>query len=136
LIFVAVTVPIEVCVGFVLAWIITIGVPILALGVAYGLLRDGTVKELKLNEPRAEMLTIGVQIICGDCSGEAESPVKTYLDRSGNCTQCGGRSYMLASSRILYAHQLMDSCLSERESDVRLQPIAARTKLYAVSAAR
>jgi len=114
--------------------VITIGVPVLVLGVAYGLLKCGTVKELKLNEPRAEMLTIGVQIICGDCSGEAESPVKTYLDRSGNCAQCGGRSYMLASSRIVYAHQLMDSCLSAGESDVRLQPIEARTKLYAVSA--
>jgi hypothetical protein len=114
--------------------VITIGVPILAFAVAYGLLKYATVKERKLSEPRADMLMVGVQIICGDCSGEAESPVKTYLDRSGNCAECGGQSYMLASSRIVYAHQLMDSRLSGRERDTRFHPIEARTKLYAVRA--
>jgi len=114
--------------------VITIGVPVLAFTVAYGLLKYATGKERKLSEPRANMLTIGVQIICGDCSGDAERPVRTYLDRSGNCAQCGGRSYMLASNRIVYAHQLMDSRLSERESDTRFHPIEARTKLYAVRA--
>jgi hypothetical protein len=114
--------------------VITIGVPVFAFAVAYGLLKYTTVKERKLSEPHADLLTLGVQIICGDCAGAAESPVRTYLDRSGNCAQCGGRSYMLASSRIVYAHQLMDSRLSERESDVRFHPIEARTKLYAVRA--
>ena len=123
--------------------VITIGVPVLAFAVAYGLLKYTTVKvavltwlnpESELSEPRAEMLTIGVQIICGDCSGDAESPVRTYLDRSGNCAHCGGRSYMLASNRIVYAYQLMDSRLSERGSDARFHPIEARTKLYAVRA--
>ena len=114
--------------------VITIGVPILAFAVAYGLAKCATIDDSKLSEPRADMLTMGVQIICGDCCGDAKSPVKTYLDRSGNCGQCGGRSYMLASSRIVYAQQLIDLCLSSRESDTRLQPIEAQTKLYAVRA--
>jgi hypothetical protein len=114
--------------------VFTIGLPILASAVAYALLKCATVKQHKLSEPRGNMLRIGVQIICGDCSGDAVSPLKTYLDRNGNCMQCGGRSYMLASSHIVYAKQLMDLCLAERENYSRLQPIEARTKLYAVSA--
>ena len=38
-----------------------------------------------------------VQIICGDCSGEAIMPMKTFMDRHGNCERCGGSSYVLAS---------------------------------------
>ena len=53
----------------------------------------------RLNEPRASILTIGVQIICGDCCGDDPRPIKTHLGRTGNCAQCGGRSYMLASRR-------------------------------------
>jgi hypothetical protein len=52
----------------------------------------------QLNEPRPAVLTVGVQIICGDCSGEEESPARTYLNRYGSCSQCGGTSYLLASS--------------------------------------
>lgn len=52
----------------------------------------------QLNQPRPAVLTIGVQIICGDCSGEGEHAVKTYLNRYGNCSQCGGSSYLLASA--------------------------------------
>jgi hypothetical protein len=114
--------------------VITIGVSVLAFPVAYGLLKFATVKQQKLSEQRGDVMRLGVQIICGDCSGDGERPVKTYLDRSGNCAQCGGRSFMLASSRIVYAHNLMDSRLSERESNVRLQPVEPRTKLYAVRA--
>ena len=113
-------------------WVITIGLPILALAVGFGLLKFATPKEGSLNEPRANQLTIGVQIICGDCSGDAERPVKTYLDRRGNCAQCGGRSFMLASNRIIYAHQLMLSCLSDRESDARRQSTEDQTTLYGV----
>jgi DnaJ-class molecular chaperone len=53
----------------------------------------------QLIEPRASTLTIGVQIICGNCSGDGHSPIKTYLERLGTCSQCGGRSYILASNR-------------------------------------
>jgi hypothetical protein len=52
----------------------------------------------QLNQPRSALLTIGIQIICGDCAGDEWQPVKTYLDRFGNCSQCGGRSYVLASA--------------------------------------
>ena len=53
----------------------------------------------QLSEPRGSTLTIGVQIICGDCSGDEPRPIKTYLERFGSCAQCGGRSYILASNR-------------------------------------
>ena len=57
----------------------------------------------KLNEKRYAPVTVGVQIICGDCAGDNPIPVKTYLDHSGNCTQCGGASFLLASSLGLHA---------------------------------
>jgi hypothetical protein len=61
----------------------------------------------QLNEPRAGVPTMGIQIICGDCSGDEERPLKTYLNRLGNCAQCGGHSYILAAHRALYAQQLI-----------------------------
>jgi hypothetical protein len=39
-----------------------------------------------------------VQIICGDCAGEDEAPVKTYLNAQDKCAHCGGNSYVLASA--------------------------------------
>lgn len=72
---------------------------ILAFAIKYTLSRSHDQRQL--SEPRAGIVTIGIQIICGDCSGDTERPVKTYLDRHGNCAQCGGHSYMLASSRHL-----------------------------------
>ena len=48
---------------------------------------------------RYEPLMVGVQIICGDCSGDGMRPQRTFLDSSGNrCAQCGGTSYTLAST--------------------------------------
>ncbi len=110
--------------------VITITLSILAI--AIGLTKFETLKERSLSEPRPGDLMIGVQIICGDCAGDAASPMKTYLDRSGNCAQCGGRSFMLASNRIVYEHQLMISRLSDHKTNARLQPTVARTKLYDV----
>jgi hypothetical protein len=52
----------------------------------------------QLTEPRGTILTIGVQIICGNCSGDDPRPKKTYLERFGTCAECGGRSYILASN--------------------------------------
>lgn len=52
----------------------------------------------QLTEVRADIVTTGVQLICGNCSGEGSIPVKTYLDRSGNCSRCGGHSYVLAAN--------------------------------------
>jgi hypothetical protein len=70
----------------------------------------------QLNEPRTSLLTLGVQIICGNCAGEGEMPQKTYLDRYGNCEQCGGHSYMLAANRGLYAQHQLISRTKENES--------------------
>ena len=57
----------------------------------------------QLKETHFAPVTVGVQIICGDCAGDNPIPVKTYLDHSGNCSQCGGASYLLASSLGLFA---------------------------------
>ena len=114
-------------------WIITIGLPILAFAIAFGVLKFASLKQESLNEPRGNQLIMGVQIICGDCCGDAESPVKTYLDRTGNCVQCGGRSFMLASTRIVYAQQVMLSRLSDREDEAFIQTIeASQTILHGV----
>ncbi|HKF53968.1 MAG TPA: hypothetical protein VKJ45_00940 [Blastocatellia bacterium] len=52
----------------------------------------------QLNEPRGALPMMGIQIVCGNCSGDEFRPRRTYLDRSGNCSECGGHSYLLASS--------------------------------------
>ncbi|HEX8185522.1 MAG TPA: hypothetical protein VF747_12240 [Blastocatellia bacterium] len=70
----------------------------------------------QLMEARSTLVTTGVQIICGDCSGEDELPVKTYLDRLGNCSRCGGHSYILASGRFIYTQQLVANRLSQYQA--------------------
>lgn len=67
--------------------------------------RSGT-DSCQLTEARLDLVTMGVQIICGDCSGEGRIPVKTYLDRCGNCSQCGGRSFVLAANCALRIQHL------------------------------
>src|SRR4029078_1079878 len=62
----------------------------------------------QLSEPRAAILTIGVQIICGDCCGDDPRPIKTHLGRTGHCAQCRGRSYMLASRRTMTEKQTFE----------------------------
>ena len=115
--------------------IVIAAVSILMFAVVYTLSRGGAHHQWQLSEPRVSIVTVGVQIICGDCSGNTDRPLKTYLDRHGHCAQCGGRSYMLASSRTVYANQLATARLSERESttvDARPQPVGAPTRLHAV----
>ena len=109
-----------------------VAVSVLALVAVYSLSKCLTVQEFKMSEPRAQTLTIGVQIICGDCSGDAESPIKTYLNRVGDCAQCGGRSYMLASNRVVYAQQVMLKCLSTSETANSRHRMESRTELYTV----
>ena len=75
----------------------------IALGLAcIVLLKSRTPDPEQLIQPRAPMMTVGIQIICGNCSGEGERPAKTYLNQYGNCAQCSGRSYLLASSVAAY----------------------------------
>jgi cbb3-type cytochrome oxidase cytochrome c subunit len=74
---------------------------ILAIVVASAMLLSHNAEQARLMEPRSSIITMGIQIICGNCAGDADRPERTYLDRDGNCSQCGGHSYVLASS--LYA---------------------------------
>ena len=72
---------------------------VIALSLACVVLMKSRVTDsAQLDQPRPALLTIGVQIICGDCSGEDEHPIKTYMNRQGSCGQCGGKSYLLASA--------------------------------------
>jgi hypothetical protein len=78
-----------------------------ALLVTYFLAKINGNNSSQLAEPRSVLVTTGIQIICGDCSGEEDLPKKTYLDSFGNCSQCGGHSYILAANRVIYAQQLI-----------------------------
>lgn len=89
----------------------------IALGLAcVALLKSRVTDWAQLEQSRAALLMIGVQIICGDCSGEDEHPKKTYMDRAGNCAQCGGRSYLLASS--VAASSTLSRALRMREAQI------------------
>lgn len=74
-----------------------------------------------------------VQIICGDCSGEGITPMKTFMDRHGHCERCGGASYLLASERGLWLRQTMaqhglrvvTSQQQAPETAPRLEPVPA-----------
>ena len=87
----------------------------IALGLAsVVLMKSRSSDPAQLDQPRPGLMTIGIQIICGNCSGEGERPIKTYLDRSGNCAQCGGSSYLLAAAvgvniALLRASRLRDA---------------------------
>src|SRR5690242_13953270 len=60
----------------------------------------------QLRMPRPQIPTLGVQIICGDCSGDDAIAQKTYLDYNGNCNVCGGHSYILASQLAMQAYHV------------------------------
>lgn len=38
-----------------------------------------------------------IEIICGDCAGDGQSPIKTYQTADARCAGCGGRSFIPAS---------------------------------------
>ena len=78
-------------------WVIT-ALVVTALAVVSVLLTTHKTDPAQLVEPRAGIPVLGIQIICGDCGGDGISPRRTYLDRFGNCSECGGYSYVLASS--------------------------------------
>ena len=90
---------------------------VIALSMACLVLMKGRITDSgKLDQPRPALLTIGVQIICGDCSGENEHPIKTYLNRHGSCSQCGGTSYLLASA--VAANILLSRASRVREAQI------------------
>ena len=80
------------------------------------LIKSRTTDSAQLDQPRPGLLTLGVQIICGDCSGEDGHPTKTYMNRYGCCSQCGGASYLLASA--VAANSLMSRALRLREAQI------------------
>lgn len=84
------------------------------------LIKARTTDPAQLIEPRPALLTIGVQIICGNCSGEDKQPIKTYLDKFGFCSQCGGRSYLLASA--LAAGAAVSRAARMREAQIASGP--------------
>jgi hypothetical protein len=53
-------------------------------------------KEPTCKIPR-EVLARAVEIICSECSGDDWPPKRTEVTKHGQCSQCGGTSYILAS---------------------------------------
>ena len=117
----------------------------LLLLVAAYLLSRRSEDQTSLREPHAKMLRLGIQIICGDCGGESERPVKTYLDQFGRCVQCGGRAYVLATAyarhkmmgRRELAVQAETDCewasdCGETTGDMRRESFGLQTRLHAV----
>jgi hypothetical protein len=108
----------------------------IALGWVY--LRPRLADPARLAEPHLSLPAFnGIQIICGDCAGEAEFPKKTYMDRFGHCAQCGGSNFMLAADRGLYAQKLRAARLSGYEraaKESRVLPFEARFPARAVQA--
>jgi len=80
------------------------------------LMKSRSTDSAQLEQRRPALLTIGVQIICGDCSGDNEHPIKTYMNRYGSCSQCGGASYLLASA--VAANSLMARAMRVREAQI------------------
>jgi hypothetical protein len=76
--------------GIIAAWVI-------ASIVVWLMLREGKARSLMVSGTGKQLLTMAVQIVCGDCAGNSERPIRTMLDQSGRCFQCGGASYVLAS---------------------------------------
>lgn len=98
--------------------LIIMAATMIALGLTSLLILKGNkTDDAQLSMPRPAIPTMGVQIICGDCSGEGLSPYKTYLDHKGNCQQCGGHSYELASTLALHALQVRASRMAESQSE-------------------
>ena len=90
---------------------------VIALSLAGVVLIKSRVTESgQLVEPRAALLTVGIQIICGDCAGEDQHAIKTYINRYGTCSQCGGSSYLLASA--VAANSLSSRAARLREAQI------------------
>lgn len=80
------------------------------------LIKSRGVESNQLDQPRHALLAIGVQIICGDCSGDATRPIRTLMSRQGSCSQCGGSSYLLAAT--VATNSLLSTAARLREAQV------------------
>jgi hypothetical protein len=82
---------------------ISIALSIFALtAVGFFIWKKNNENSTQLLDSRAYLKTLGVQIICGNCAGEGELPVRTFLDVHGSCSQCAGTSYVPASTIGVY----------------------------------
>jgi hypothetical protein len=70
-----------------------------------------------LRYKHSTMVALGVQIICGDCAGDGETPRKTYLDQTGRCCVCGGQSFVLASTAALNSLRAVARIVGYESSD-------------------
>lgn len=106
---------------------------ILLLATAYHMWRQSG-EHPGLIGPRGEMLRLGIQIICGDCCGDSNWPVKTYLDQFGRCVQCGGRAYVLASVCARHNSGMIGypPASIKPMGDVRRQAFGSKARLHAV----
>src|SRR5262245_6033578 len=120
--------------------IMIIAATVLALALtALFLVKGRKADPAQLRTLQPQLPTMGVQIICGDCSGDSALARKTYLDRHGNCHECGGHSYILASTIALQMLQLRAQRAAEQSMAApgRVIPFdaavrAARTEKIAV----
>ena len=78
--------------------IISVVAILMAIALTIMLVRRESGQQAQLRGGRAPLMKIGVQIICGDCSGDLDKPKRTCLDIHGRCDECGGTSYVLASN--------------------------------------
>ena len=94
-----------------------IAATVIALGLtSLFILKGHKTDPSQLNEPRPAIPMMGVQIICGDCAGDGLSPHKTYLDHKGNCQECGGHSFELASVLAMNAIQMRAARAAENQA--------------------
>lgn len=65
--------------------------------VVVGYILKKTSNSMKLHSPKKNYKQHPVYLICGDCSGEEETPVLTILMENGTCSKCDSAiSYILA----------------------------------------
>jgi hypothetical protein len=74
-----------------------IGTAILTIGLTGWLLWRRSSQEQPLAEQRQPPLLISLQLICGDCCGDADIPRRTEMSIDSTCRDCGGRAYVLAA---------------------------------------
>lgn len=56
------------------------------------------------------------EIVCGDCAGDELLPVRTRATMTGECDNCGGRSFVLASvlcGRLAFHRRLAGAARAE-----------------------
>jgi hypothetical protein len=82
--------------------VIIIAIALTVLVLCQGRLSKHRQERPLTEEPRAKLL--GVQIVCGNCSGDDARPQRTYLSMRNTCMQCAGNSYVLASNLYQPAH--------------------------------